>query len=169
MSVQGSLEIILKVNERLDSGENRSGPIQHDISGKFRFGDGTSDNQIDIFWSDRRELAGGANEILDLAGILADSFGNTITAVEVVGFVFRIVTINGSIDVGPDATAGWLGPFNAATDRIECGYLYGAPGLVCAKNTGWTVGAGGTDELYVENNDGANSVTYDVGLMMRSA
>lgn len=169
MSVTARLEFKLEAHERLDSGDLRSLPIKHELSGSMTFADGTDNDEIDIIWTDQRTLGIGANEVLDLSGALTDTFGASIVGVEAVFLVVKVITASGSVDVGPDSTAGWVGPFNAATDRVECGYLYGMPGLFIGKAAGWAIGAGATDELYVLNNSGAATVTYQVGLGIRSA
>jgi hypothetical protein len=53
----------------------------------FQLASGVAANQADIFWGDERTLAASATEDLDLAGVLANVFGATITAVEVVAIL----------------------------------------------------------------------------------
>lgn len=166
MSVNGRIRVHALLHERLDSPENRSGPVTTDILEAFTFEDGTGDAQADLVWSDRRTLAGSADETIDLAGALTDAFGASVSFAEVTAIVIRVRTSGGAVAIGPNSSNGWLGPFADASDRIEIGQ--GGPPFCIGKAVGWAVTAGTGDLLFVANPDGT-SVTYDIAIIGRSA
>lgn len=136
--------------------------------------DGTGNTQADLMYSAQRTLAASANELLDLAGVLTDPLGNTLTFVEVilVGFQMTNTTAGDAIIVGPDSSAGWgdsatgLGPWADASDRSGIA----AEGFFLWYNPrGLAVGAGTSDEIYVEEVGTANSAVYNVLVIGRSA
>jgi hypothetical protein len=146
---------------------------------RFPFAEGTGANQADkIYWSKARSLAGGASEELDLADVLADALGQTLTFVEVVGLVVRVTATNGAgVHVGGSATNGFANWISSAgtfgTDQPKVTVQGGPAGglfvLACTAAAGYGVTAGTADKLKVTNTDGALAVTYDVGIIGRSA
>lgn len=80
---------------------------------------GTTANKADQVWSDIRTLGASANESLDLAGVLADVFGATLTMVEVVGLLVIADAANtNNVIVGGAATNTFVGFFGSATDTL---------------------------------------------------
>lgn len=138
----------------------------------------TGAGACDLVWSDIRLLAASANEILDLAGVLTDAFGDTVTAAKVKAIVIKNVSdetnpgetthvaTDASITFGTDATAGFVGPWTADTDRtvLKDKEIF----LITDLNDGWAVGAGASDELYVENLDGADEAAYAIALLLEA-
>lgn len=169
MSIHTDLDLLIKVNEYLDSPENRGagGPVVHTFERDIELTDGTTSGKADLAWSDRRTLSGSGNEVLDLAGSLSDSFGNTITFAEVVlVYVRNRESADGNdLQVGPDSTAGWEGLVADASDRIT---VAAGGFLLWYDPNGQAVSGGSTDELYVED-VGGNGATYDVLIVGRSA
>lgn len=167
MSVSGKLYFLADLAEILDSGENRSGDLRHKIEVDVRFKTGTGSGQVDKIWSDRRTLAASGTDTLDLAGVLTDSFGTAITFARVKMVAIRNRSSTDGVDLraGPDATGGWVGMFIDASDRnrIAAGGL-----LVWYDPNGQAVGAGATDELWVQN-DGTASCDYDIVVVGTSA
>lgn len=131
--------------------------------------DGTGNGQADRAFSDERTLAASATEDLDLAGVLADIFGATITTVEIVAvFVQASPSNNVANPVHVTRPASNGAPlFLAAGDGIALG-----PGEVFAwfnSNAGKAVTAGTGDLITITNGAGTNSVTYKVIVIGRSA
>lgn len=129
---------------------------------------GTADGKVDIQWSDTRTLAASANEDLDLAGVLADVFGGTFTAVEIASLYIEAAAANvNNVIFGPASTNGFLGPFGAATHRLTLGpdqfFAMSAP------TAGWAVTAGTGDKINIANSGSGSSVTYTIHILARSA
>lgn len=129
---------------------------------------GTGANMADLAWGDTRTLAASATEDLDLAGVLADAFGATITAAELVAIMVVAADGNTNDVVIGAATApiplfgGTAGTFSVKPGGI---FLCAAPGAAGQL----TIGAGSTDDLKVANSGGGTSVTYDIMILARTA
>ena len=134
----------------------------------LQFTDGTGANQADIVWMDERTLAASASEDLDLAGVLTDAFGSTVTAAEVVAILVTAAAGNTNSVVIGDATAPV--PLFAGTNptfSVKPGGFFfvaapAAAGLL-------TVGAGTTDDLKLANSSSGTSVTYTIAVLARTA
>jgi hypothetical protein len=134
----------------------------------MNFTNGTGAGQADIVWSDTRTLAASATEDLDLAGVLMDAFGATVTAVEVVALYVGAAPGNTNNVVIGDATAPvpLFGGTNA-THAIKPGHFFFAGGPSAAGM--FAVGAGATDDLKVANSAAGTAVTYNIAVLARSA
>lgn len=132
---------------------------------------GTGAGQADRVFSDRRTLAASASEDLDLAGVLTDAFGQTITFARIKGLIISAATSNTNNVVVGNATSNgfvsWVGAA-AHTVTVRPG---GTLALIAgqADATGYAVTAGTGDLLKVANSGGSTSVTYDVVLIGASA
>lgn len=123
-------------------------------------------NKANILFSDRRTLAASANEDIDLAGALADAFGATITAAEIVAIFISAASGNtNNVNVTRPASNGFAGPFLAAGDGVSV-----RPGewQPFVSQSGWAVTAGTGDLLNVANSAGSTSVTYDIVVVGRT-
>jgi len=132
---------------------------------------GTGDGQANMFFSDRRTLAFGVTDTLDLYGVLSSPLSPTISFSKVKGiFVWNrsgeidihddhAVATTPQLTVGGVAAAEMQGPFDTAGDaiKVEAGEHF----IATYKNTGWAC-AGGADILDVVNNDGAEQALYDI-------
>lgn len=133
-----------------------------------QFASGTGANQADLFWGDTRTLAASATEDLDIAGVLTDAFGATITAAEVVAIMISADAANTNNVVVGDATApvplfGGTNPTRAIRPGGCDVYINpGATGL-------FTVGAGTTDDLKIANSSSGTAVTYTISILARTA
>jgi len=146
----------------------------------FTFGSGAL--QADQIFFDRRVLAAGANETLDLSGVLENPLGGTISFANVKGIVIvnrsdetstspsHTIT-DAEIVVGGAAANTFLGPFQDASDKLGIP----AGGIVfVARPTaaGWDVVdeyAVVTDQLKIENADGSGEALYDIYIWGDSA
>lgn len=125
---------------------------------------GTAAGQVDRVFHDTRTLAASATEDLDLAGVLVDALGGTLTFARVKGLIVAAAAgnTNNVIVGGASATqfASWLG---AGTHTVTV-----RPGAVLAlfagstDATGYVTAAGSTDLLKIANSAGTSSVTYDI-------
>lgn len=142
------------------------------VSGKIerphsvRLTSGTGAGQADKIWTDTRSLTTGASEDLDLAGVLTDPFGATITFARVKGLYVKAADANTTnLTVGANVASSWatlFGPTGASggTVTLRPGGLFVA---VCgvADATGWVVTATTADLLHVVNAAGATA-SYDI-------
>jgi hypothetical protein len=127
---------------------------------------GTLNGQADLAFVDERTLASGANEELDLAGVLTSVFGATLTFVEVMSImVYALPANTTNLTVGGAASNAFQGWFGDAADTEVI-----APGGVALHHraSGWGVTAGTGDKLKIANASGA-SATYQIAILGRSA
>jgi hypothetical protein len=130
---------------------------------------GTGANQADKVWSDTRTLAASGTENLDLAGVLVDAFGATITFVKVKAMLIRAASGNtNDVLVGGHATTAFVNWVSDPTDVVVV-----KPGglflLVAPNAAGYGVTAATGDLLKVTNSAGTTGVTYDVAILGTSA
>lgn len=140
-----------------------------DISQHYPLSSGTGANQADRVWSDTRTLAASASENLDLAGVLTDAFGATLTFVKVKALLVRAATGNtNDVLVGGHASAAFVNWVSDATDIVVV-----KPGglflLVAPNAAGYGVTATTADLLKVANSSGTTGVTYDIAILGTSA
>jgi hypothetical protein len=132
---------------------------------------GTAAGQVDRIFHDTRTLAASATEDLDLAGVLVDALGGTLTFARVKGFVVSAAAANTNnvIVGGASATqfASWVG---AGTHTVTV-----RPGATlalmagAADAIGYVTAAGSTDLLKIANSAAGTSVTYDIVVLGCSA
>jgi hypothetical protein len=131
---------------------------------------GTAAGQADKIFHDRRTIAASGSEDLDLAGVLTDAFGATLTFARVKGlYVAAAATNANNVVVGNASSNGWATLLNATgTLTLRPGAAVGAMAGV-ADGTGWAVTAGTGDLLHVANSGAGTSVTYDIVIIGASA
>jgi hypothetical protein len=138
-----------------------SDPVETRLAG------GTGSNQVDLLFSDKRTLASNTSENLDLAGVLTDAFGATITFAKIKSICVKCPITNTTIiSVGGAASNTFVGPFADATDiaKVKAGgsIMFNDP------VTGWTVTAATGDILKIANSTGA-SADYSIDILGTSA
>lgn len=132
---------------------------------------GTAAGQADRIFHDTRTLAASATEDIDLAGVLLDGLGSTLTFARIKGLIIAAAAgnTNNVIVGGASATqfVSWVG---AATHTVTV-----RPGAVlalfagAADATGYVTAAGSTDLLKIANSAAGTSVTYDLVVIGCSA
>lgn len=130
--------------------------------------DGTGANQADKIFQDQRTLAASGTENLDLAGVLVDAFGATITFARIKAVIVTAESANtNDVNVIREGTNG-VPLFLAAGDGIPVrpGGLFA---WVAPDATGVAVTAGTGDLLTFTNSAGGTSVTYNVIIIGASA
>jgi len=139
------------------------------LTSSFSLHSGTGAGQADRVFTDTRTLAASATENLDLAGVLTDAFGVTLTFVTIKAVIIRAAAANNAanaVQVTRPASNGV--PFlMAAGDGISL-----APGYTFAwfgSGAGVTVTPATGDLITVTNSAGTNSVNYDVVIIGTSA
>lgn len=133
---------------------------------------GTGADQSDLIFADERTVASGANDDLDLAGVLASSLGATLTFVNITAILLvnkprsGTNTTNLTIGGGTNPFVGFLGGTTPTIGPIRPG---GVVLLSCGAATGiGAVTAGTGDILRIANSAGA-SATYQIVIVGRSA
>lgn len=129
---------------------------------------GTGANQADKIFADTRTLAASATEDLDLAGVLSDPLGASLTFARIKAVLIKAASGNtNNVQVTRPASNG-VPLFLAAGDGLAVRpgglFLWVAPDA-----TGVAVTAGTGDLLTLTNSAGSTSVTYDVIIIGASA
>lgn len=149
--MSGALDI-----ERLTSNVDQSWSVQ--------WGDGGGANLAKRMWTDRRTLASGASETLDLSGPgLKDAFGDNLVLDKVKAIIVVGAADNTTVLTVGNVANGLIAPFLAASDGVIV-----PPGgiFLCATpdTDGFGVVAGTRDLLRIANAAGA-AATYDVAIV----
>ncbi len=132
---------------------------------------GTAAGQADRTFHDTRTLAASANEDLDLAGVLVDALGGSLTFARIKGLIVSAAASNvNNVIVGGAASNGVVSFVGASTHTITL-----RPGATlalmagAADATGYAVTAGTGDLLRIANSAGGSTVTYDIAVIGCSA
>jgi hypothetical protein len=169
------VKIAARMTAALDLGSSASSVAVDDV---WQLTDGTTANKADIIWSDTRTITASSSEDLDLAGVLTNAFGATVTMVEVVALYVQAAAANTNNVIIGDATAPvplFGGSAGVGGDPVGVAPTFSVkPGgafFVVAPNAAglFTVGAGSTDDLKIANSSSGTSVTYDIVVIGRSA
>ncbi|MFA7308191.1 MAG: hypothetical protein WC026_16135 [Hyphomicrobium sp.] len=139
------------------------------INKTLSFANGTGANQADIVYLAERTVASATNDDIDLAGVLTDAFGATITAAELVALIVVNEPLSGvanTTNLTLGGATAFVPGFSAALWPISPGGVFeiaspGAAGLA-------TITATTADILRVSNSSGA-SATYQILILARSA
>lgn len=127
------------------------------------FGDGVGANSFDKLYAASRTLS-GSSEDLDLAGVLVDLYGGTITAARVKCLYIKNLSSTNDVVVGAAGSNPW------ATLLNSTGTLTLPPGawivVATPDATGWAVAAGTGDILKMA---GTSGQSYEIGLGLASA
>lgn len=129
----------------------------------FTIANGTASDQANMVWTDTRTLTASSTESLDLAGILTNAFGTTLTFTKIKGIIVTANSANtNSVLVGGAASNAFVNWVADATDIIQL-----PPGSVFSifNPNGYTVTASTGDLLKIANSSSGTSVTYDIVLI----
>ena len=130
---------------------------------------GTGLNQADRLFVDERTVNASSNDDIDLAGVLTDIYGQTITNAELAALLIYSEPTNLSnltVGLGSNPFLGFLGGTTPTLGPIRPGGLF----LLASPDAAGigTVGAGSSDILRIANGSGGTA-TYTIGLLGRSA
>lgn len=168
MPLSGKLvaSAILELTNPLDLAVGR---VPLELTKRINLTSGTGANQADRIFHDQRTLAASGTENLDLAGVLTDAFGASLTFVRVRGLIVAAAAGNtNNVVVGGHATAAWATWVADATDRVVV-RPGGVLALFAPDTTAYAVTATSADLLTVTNSAGSTSVTYDIVIVGASA
>lgn len=133
-------------------------------SKSYTIANGTGADMANMIWSDTRTLSASATEDLDLAGVLTNTFGTTITFTKIKGIIVSAAAANTNNVVVGGGTAGlinWVGNVNDVVNVRPGGTF----ALMANDATAYAVTATTADILKIANSAGTTSVTYDIVLI----
>lgn len=167
MTLNAEILARIKINQ---TGSNDFGGPEFDavIETLIQLTDGTTVNKADIAFADERTIASGATDTIDLAGVLTNAFGATITAAELVAVLIINKPRAGTpVNTTAITVGGGTNPvFANAFPALQ-------PGAVLLIAAGDAAGIGAVvastgDILRVVNGSGA-SAKYQIAILARSA
>jgi len=172
MTVTAEIFARLKATQR--GGNDFGGPaFTPEMEAVLQLTDGTTANKADILFMDERTVSASSNDDIDLAGVLSDAFGATITAAELVAVFIINAPRSGSantsdltIGAGTNPFVGFLGGTAPTIGPLKPGAQF----LIAAGDAAGigTVTAATADILRIANGAGA-SATYQIAILARSA
>lgn len=132
---------------------------------------GTGAGQVDKIWTDTRTIALSSSEDLDLAGVLLDAFGGTLTFARIKAIMISAAPGNTNNVIVGGVAAGLSTLILPQTTgqvvvRPGGGFMAWCGG---GDATGFLVTATTADLLHVANSGAGTSVTYDIAVMGCSA
>ncbi len=148
------------------AGTPDKGAVSHAVADSIArsFTNGVAVNQANQMFVDTRTVAGSSNDDIDLAGILIDQLGTTVTFTSIKALLITSDLANGDVlNVGAAAANGFSTMYGASTDLVKVH----PGGLMLLSNptaAGYIVTAGTGDILRVANAD-ASSATYTIYLI----
>ena len=141
------------------------------LSKQYVLASGTSDDQADLMWHDKRtiDVSDTINDDIDLAGSLKDALGDTFTPLRIKALYIENLSTLESLRVGPAAVANPWNTWIGGTQPYVIVPPSGALLLVAPKATAFTVTAGTGDILRVTANPGSVDVDYNIVVIGASA
>lgn len=146
-----------------------NGSASHAISNKRHqtsYTDGSGAGNAQVRYEDTRTVASSTDDDLDLAGVLTDRFGNTLTFANIKTIRIEADAANVSnIVLGSDNAA----QVSTLFDLADAGLNIPPGGAiqidVGATSTGYAVTATTADILTITNTDGSNTADYTIILI----
>lgn len=130
-------------------------------SKSYLISNGTAADQANMIWTDTRTISASGSDDLDLAGVLSDSYGGTITFTKIKGIIVSAAAANTNLVLVGGNTNGLVNWVADKTDIIKV-----RPGGVFAiysnDSTGYAVTGTTADILTIANSSSGTSVTYDI-------
>lgn len=165
-----SIDVLLSIKAYTSKASDLANPVYApELKKQIQLEGGTAANKADIVWGDERTVSSASNDDIDLSGALADAFGDTVTAAEMVGLAIVSDAANTTtLTIGVNGTNPWVAMFAASGDGIKV-----PPGGVFfimapdANGLG-AVSGGSADLLRVANGSGA-AATYKIMIIARTA
>ena len=160
MAINGQARVVLGLEHT--GADEATEPYEKLPTINFDVTDGTTEDQMDLVYVDQRTLAASATEDLDLAGGVENSFGDTLTFVDV-----RMIFVKASSDntndvlVGGAASNAFVNWVSNSSDVVVVkpgGVLF----LYTPTDPGYAVTASTGDLLRIGNSSSGTSVTYDI-------
>ena len=160
-----SVNFFATLNNQLDL-QLASSPITYAQS--LGFSTGVGINQADKLFSDHRTIAPSANDDLDIAGVLIDPLGATITMARIKGLIVKAAAANTNnvvMGLGSNPITTILGG-TTPTLTIRPGGVFA---LFAPDAVAYVVTAATADILRFANSGAGTSVDYDIIIIGASA
>jgi hypothetical protein len=147
-----------------------TGRVPAGLSRSVTLASGTGAGKADKVYSARRTIAASGSEDLDLAGVLTDAFGASITFAKVKGlFIAASAANQNNVVLGNATSNAWATLLNATgTITLRPGAALGVV-AGAADPTTYAVTASTGDILKVANSAGGSTVSYDICIVGTSA
>lgn len=174
MSITAEIKASLSVNQA-GSNSFSSGPYWAALlEFSQAFANGAGANQADIAYVAERTVATGANDDIDLAGVLTDALGATVAAAELVALFVINRAKDGTANTttltigngGINSVVGFLGAAAHTVGPLRPGGIMMLASPDAAGIGAVTAGTG--DILRVANSAGATA-KYQIGILARSS
>lgn len=143
------------------------GTVKHDVKfgPNYVFQDGTGANQAKTIFTDTRTLAASASESLDVAGVLTDAFGNTITFDKIKAVIVTADPANTNNVLFGGAASAQAAPWFGDVSDVLVIRPGGSICLVAPDATGYDVTATTADIIKVANSGSGTGVNYTIVLI----
>lgn len=163
--LQAALTHVATVSVSIDSTLTDVGDLsnaQNHLQQKYdlSLASGTGNGQSNNIFIDQRTLAASGTEDIDLAGVLTNKFGQTITFTKVKTIIVHAAVGNTNNVVISRPASNGLVLFSAGSDALPI--QPNGTFMISAPNAGITVTASTGDLLTVTNSGGTTGVTYDL-------
>lgn len=158
--------VTVQAKATLNSATGAATYIAGNTATRYNWASGTGADQADQIYEATRTINASSNEELDLAGVLVNELGETVTFATVK--LLRIVNASADatciLTIGGAASAAWEPWAGAAGDTIKV-RAGGELLLIAPDATAYAVGAGTTDKLKIANASGSAQATYTITIV----
>lgn len=127
----------------------------------YSIANGTAADQANMIWTDTRTISASGSDDLDLAGVLSDVYGASITFTKIKGIIVSAAAANTNLVLVGGNTNGFINWVADKTDIIKV-RPGGVFALYAGDSTGYAVTASTGDILTIANSSSGTSVTYDI-------
>lgn len=128
---------------------------------RINFANGTGSGQANQVWTDTRTIAASTSENIDLAGVLTNALGSTVTLARVKAIIIAASASNvNNVVIGGNSNGlvNWVGNVNDVVNIRPGGFIcLAAPDAIA-----YAVTASTGDILQVANSGSGTPVTYDI-------
>ena len=142
------------------------------ISHELELSNGTGENQVNQSWHDTRTLSPAGNDDLDLAGVLTNAFGQTVTLTKIKKITIinngAVIAAENTPTAGEDLLVGGAAanPVTSLFDGSATAKLplkSGGALVISAPLDGYTVTAGSADVLRIAHDGiGVDDINYTI-------
>lgn len=155
MAIDGTVSTTFNLNDRRTVGLTTSANLPVNTTPSFTYTDGSGALGANLLYQATRTFSGSTDNV-DLAGVLTDSYGSTVTLVRVKAILIVNNSTTNTVTVGA-GTNPWLTLLNSTgTVTLPAGAWFAA---ATGDATGWAVTAGTGDILKLA---GTSGQTYNL-------
>lgn len=115
-----SAELMVRFTANQTGANDLGNPVfSPELKSLLQFGSGVTAGNADILFTDERSVASATNDDIDLAGVLTDAFGATITMAEVVALIVVADRTNTTVLTIGAGSNPWATMWAASGDGIK--------------------------------------------------